>query len=197
MAYTYAARTDKSFDKVRDFFASKCSGLAVREVSGENEHWHWFLRSDTKIASLRELLRRAVPELKGNGGYSLKDCPEPDRYLQYICKGSGRGRFPEVSWSYGLDLDANKYHDAYWEENQERKRSRKLSVSEKVLAAAKESNCAWDDVRQLCQLYIRQLRTEKKSVNLFAVKAAVRGLQLQLCTDDQAVDELAAQVFVS
>lgn len=199
MAFMYAARTDKEFPKCRDFFQSKCSGFAVREVSGDNEHWHWFLRSDTRINSLRELLRRSVPEIAGNRGYSLKVCDDADRYMQYMCKGDGPDMMPEVVWKVGLDLVDTKFqelHEAYWVENRQARRQRRMTVSEKVLEAAKAANVAWDDVRQLSRLYLKELRAQKKAVNLFACKAAIRGLQLQLCPDDSAIEDLSAQLFI-
>lgn len=199
MAFTYAARTDKEFIKCRDFFASKCSGFAVREVSGDNEHWHWFLRSDTRIQSLRVQLTRAVPEIGGNRGYSLKACDDDTRYMQYICKGDGPQMMPEIAWRHGIDLTDEKFeelHQAYWAENRENRRQRRMTVTEKVIEAAKAQNVAWDDVRQLSRLYLMELREQKKAVNLFACKAAIRGIQLQLCPDNSAIEDLSAQLFM-
>ena len=107
-----ALRTDSEFDAVKAVIvASDYSGFAVREVAGDNEHWHWYLEGDKykTIRSFRTILLRKVPALVGNAGYSLKACDEKyENYWKYMCKGDSEGHGPNIAWSHGLLFSLNR-----------------------------------------------------------------------------------------
>lgn len=194
--YHYAIRTDKDFPSVKAFFDSEpnVSGFAVREVSGENEHWHWFVRCSRKAQPLRVALTKKVPALKGNGGYSVKECDaDYVKYQRYMCKGEAPEVPAEIAWSLGVEWTQEKFdalHEEYWAENHRMKKRRVGSVQDHVVDEAKRTAVAWDDRRALTKMYIKELVARSKPINIFAVKSSVRVIQCLLCPDDNALEEI-------
>lgn len=200
MAHKFALRTDKAFDQVKQFIESKqISGWCVREVSDQNEHWHWFLETDIKEASFRVLLKRAVPELKGNGSYSVSAVKDVEKYERYMAKGESEGVGPEVAWRHGLLHTPDRIdelHEEYWTENARLKKRKKGSVMDCVLDQCRREEVSWEDRKKIFDLYLRELVSRNRPVNMFAVKAAVNGLQIQLCPTDAAINFFVDQSAV-
>lgn len=201
-AYKFALRTDRSFEAVRDFVVSKdISGFAVREVATDNEHWHWFLETRMKMNSFRELLRRAVPDLRGNGGYSVSQVKDESKYLRYMCKGDADGQGCEVAWKHGLlytDEKIEELHTEYWTENRAMKKRRVAGgVLDAVIDQCKEGAVQWDERKAIGEMYIKELVARSKPINLFSVKSAVNLIQVKLCPDDSAIKELAERFIVA
>lgn len=192
--FTYALRTDKHFDKTRDFIAGYCSsGWSVREVAGENEHYHWFLKCSKKVEAFRIALIRAVPELKGNAGYSISVVKDEDKYLRYMAKGDADGTGCSYAWKHGLEWTPEKLeelHQAYWTENRKLKKRKTGTVTDWVLDKCKADEIKWEDRRTITAEYIRELVRRDKPVNLFSLKSNVNLITVKLCPNDDALDQL-------
>lgn len=191
-----ALRTDKAFLAVKDWVEKEAlTGFAVREVAGENEHWHWLLRDvrERKLHALRVKLTRAVSELTGNGSYSLTECRDVEKYERYLCKGESEGAGVEIAWRHSLeytDAWVEDTHKAYWSENRRLKKKRGMGVMDHVIDEARRLNVPWSNRAKIGELYIRELAARSKPINTFAVKAAVNGIQVQLCPGDEAIKQL-------
>lgn len=199
--FHYAVRTDKDFPAVKAFFenSTDVSGFAVREVAGDNEHWHWYIRSSRKAQPLRVALTRAVSSLKGNGGYSVAECRDIEKYHRYMCKGDAPEVPAEHVWSKGPEWNQDKFdslHEEYWAENQRMKKRKVGSVQDHVVDEAKRNCTAWDDRRALTKMYIKELVARSKPINTFAVKAAVRVIQCLLCPNEDAIEEVVNAALV-
>jgi len=190
----YALRTDKEFDKTRDFIVGYCqSGWCVREVSGDNEHYHWYLKCTKKVEAFRIALIRAVPELKGNAGYSISVVKDEDKYLRYMAKGEADGTGCSYAWRHGLDWTDEKLeelHQAYWAENRRMRKRKVGTVTDYVLDYCKQEKLKWDDRRTITAEYIRELVRRDKPVNLFSLKSNVNLIQCKLCPDEDAIETL-------
>lgn len=199
--YKLAVRIDKEVSKFTSFLSDKqISGWGVREtVAGANEHWHFYVETLIKPVSLRVLMKRAIPELVGNGAYSVQDVKDMDKYLRYMAKGESEPVMPEVVWKSGplwTDLKIEELHDDYWQENQRLKKRRVESVVDTVLDACKDGGVAWDDRTAIAELYIKELVARHKPINIYSVKSSVNLIQVKLCPDDSAIRDLAAQVHI-
>jgi len=172
------------------------SYLVVKELEDSNPHFHCYLRTTRKLPAVRAALKRAFPELNGNGSYSVSQCRDVTRYLRYMLKGDSASEMPQVVAAQGLEYQSDEWqkaqHDAYWEENEQLGRRRKLMpVAEAVLAACKEKKLRWDDRDGIAELYIRELVSRDKAINLFSVRSNTSLLQCKLCPDDTAIKLLA------
>lgn len=199
----YALRTDKCFDAVKDWVvAQNFTGYSVREtVEGEgNEHWHWILVTDKRISQVRTSFNRAVPECKGNASYSLSLVKDVEKYKRYMAKGDHEGVLPEIAWSHGLDWTSEEFerlHEAYWEENRKLKKRKTGSVTDHVVDLCKAQNVRWDDRLKIGDLYIRELVERHKSINLFSAKSAINLIQILLCPNDDAFNEMSSRLLVA
>jgi len=189
-------RTDTCFPEVKAWvIAQGFGGFAVREtVVGENEHWHWLLETEKKIQAVRTSLNRAIPDLKGNGKYSLTEVKELDKYEKYLCKGESEGTGCEVAWRNSLLYDETKVealHAAYWEANKKMKKRTHGSMIDFVVDAAKEAEVQYGQREKLSKIYIRELGKRGKPINLFSIRSNLNSIQLALCPDDTILDQLA------
>lgn len=195
-----ALRTDKCFDQVKAWVEKlQLTGFAVREVAGDNEHWHWLLEDGRKrkIHAIRVSLTREVQELNGNGAYSLSECRDLDKYERYLCKGESEGAGPEVAWSYGLRYTPaylEELHTRYWDANRNLRKRRTTGVMDYVIDECKRRNLNWNDRSDIGEVYIRELVARDRPINTFAVKSAVNLIQVKLCPTDEALKQLAELV---
>jgi len=200
--YQLAVRTDGEFVNMRKWLDNlDASGWCVREyVEGEdNEHWHWYIETKLKAASFRVELKRKAPGLKGNGSYSVAEVRDEQKYLQYMAKGPSKEIMCEVDWTKGLrwtDEKIIELHDAYWEVNAKIKKRKAGSIADHVIDICKEQRVEWSDRRTIAKEYIKELVAQSKPINLFSMKANVNLIQVKLCPNDDAIDELAAQVHI-
>lgn len=196
--YDIAIRLDAS-DPARLLGVLSSDGgsyLVVKEMEDENPHFHVFLRSARKLPAVRAALKRAMPELNGNGSYSVALCRDVERYHRYMMKGEAAAVMPQVVGAFGMQFSDEVWqqdtHDAYWRENEEIGRRRKLvPVAEAVLQACRDANIRWDAREKISELYIRELLSRDKAINLFSVRSHVSLLQCKLCPDDSAIKDLA------
>lgn len=193
--YQYALRVDKCFSSVRDFLVSKdCSGWGVREVSGSNEHWHFYLETSMKAPAFRVALVRACPDLKGNAGYSLSVIKDVDKYLRYMAKGESDGSGCAYAWRNGLmwtDEKLEELHAGYWTENRALKKRKVGSVLDAVVDKCKADAVRWDDREGISEVYIREVVSRDKPINLYSIRSGVNLVQVKLCPDDKAIKVLA------
>lgn len=198
-ALRYCLRIDHHYDETLQYVESHgMSGWAVREVSGDNEHWHWYLETDVfkNANAFRQSLTRKVPALKGNGSYSLKECDENyERYWQYMAKGDSNGSGVVPAWRHGLlwtDEKLEELHEAYWAENSQVAKKRKLGpIRDVVLEKAKAAGLTWEQPYAIQKIYIKELIARHKPINVFSVRAACNLIACLLAPNvDDAVDRL-------
>lgn len=198
--YKLAIRVDKAVDRVIGFFGEKVvPGFGVREVAGENEHWHFYVETALKPNSFRAALRRKIEDLVGNGAYSVAECRDVDKYLRYMSKGDGPDLLPEIVWKFGpmwTDEKVEELHQEYWAENAAMKKRRTESVVDVVIDRCKALRIAWDDRSYIAEEYIKELVERSKPINIYSVKSAVNLIQIKLCPDDSAIKQLASQVHI-
>lgn len=206
---SYALRVDvKSPDDLQTL-SSWLSGVAtvffvVREDHGNNEHFHVYLESETRLSSLRQSFKRKFPDHVGNDGYSMKECDgEIEQYHNYMCKGESEHGFPDVCLRHGMaytDEWVEERHAAYWVKNQELARAsearKKLAdygnVVEKLELEAKRKGYTGRDREELAKLYIRMYAGAKKPINVFHAKGVINTVAVLL--DECNVDVLASEI---
>lgn len=196
MSLRLALRTDDCFPKVVEWVTKHgYGGFAVREgVESDNPHEHWLLFCGPKtVKAIRSLFNREIPELRGNGKYSMSEVDDLDKYARYMCKGRADYLKPTVVWRDTMTYDDAKIselHEAYWKENKSLKRKRGGSMIDKVVDAAKEKQIHYENRRELARVYIKMLVEEAKPINLFSIRANLNAVQCALCPDDTVVDAL-------
>lgn len=200
--YDLAIRLDssESADLVRFLSADGGAYIVVAEKLEENPHFHVYLRTTRKPNAVRVALKRAIPGLNGNGSYSVSVVRDVQRYYQYIMKGESREEVPVVEAAHGMEHCSEDWrkvmHDAYWDENEETARRRKLlPVAEAVLAQCKEAKIRWDDIEGIGKIYIRELVRRDKAINIFSVKSNCYLIQVKLCPDESAIELLAGKLI--
>lgn len=191
----YALRVDGEFEKVKDWVDRQgYGGFAVREtVGGANEHWHWLLETDKALHAVRCSFNRAVPELSGNGKYSLTLVKDADKYEHYLCKGGSEGQVPEVAWRNSIkftDEKIGELHDEYWQANRALKKRKVGSMIDWVVDEAKRLEISWNDRAKISEIYIRELGARGKPINLFSIRANLNTVQMSLCPDDTILHQL-------
>lgn len=192
----FALRVDDCFDAVKDWLNTQgFGGFAVEEhVDGGNRHWHLLLETSKQISAVRTSLNRAVPNLKGNGKYSLTEVKDVDKYRKYMAKGESDGQAPAVVWRNSIlytDEYVENLHAAYWEANRKMRKRKAGSMVDHVIDAAKAAGIQWDDRKKLARLYISMLAEHQRPISLYSVKASLNTVMCALCPDDKAVDLLA------
>lgn len=176
------------------------SYLVVREKEEDNPHFHVYLRTARKISAIRTAFKRAFPELKGNGSFSIAQCRDVEKYVRYMLKGDSDVELPNVCLANGIQFTdpdwVKEQHAAYWAVNEEINRRRKLlPVAEVVLAEAKKLGLKWDAVESIGKIYIKELVARDKAINIFSVKSHVALIQVKLCPNDEAIDFLAGRLL--
>lgn len=196
-ALRVALRTDDCFDGVLAWVDKHgFGGFAVREGDGtDNPHVHWLLFVANKtLKAVRSLFNRELPDLRGNGKYSMSEVDDLDKYVRYLCKGESDYVLPVVAWRNTLTYDDAKVkelHSAYWEENKKiRKKRIRGSAIDAVIDICKDEQIHWNDRRKIAEKYIRMLGEQGRPINLFSMKANINAVQVALCPDDTIVNAL-------
>lgn len=172
--------------------------LVVKESPDGNPHYHAVLHTNAKLAAVRMALKRLLPA-GGNGAYSCTNVRDLNKYQRYMMKGDSRQSQAEIvdanGWTYQDPSWQEECHDSYWDENDEITRKRKAApVIEVVLQKCKEAKYGWHNRAAIAAVFIRELSGRDKSINIFALKAQVNLVQIKLCPDDSAIDDLAGQI---
>lgn len=176
--------------------------FCVREDADSGSHFHAVLRTDRKINAVRTAWKRHFPELTGNGSHSIVIVRDLDKYHRYMCKGASPAHYPEVCGANGIqyqDLEwQNAQHEAYWSENARTAGMRKkLPIPEAVYQACRDANVSWFDKEGIAKIYIRELVSRDRAINTFAVRSSVQLIQVKLCPDETALEDLARSVACS
>lgn len=191
-----ALRTDSALTAVLAWLAGLAAGgFGVREVAGDNEHWHWLVESDKTYKAVRVDFNKKVPELKGNGAYSMSEVEDVEKYERYLCKGESSGAGPEVVWRNSVKYTEEKLselHEAYWAENRSLKKRKVGSMVDFVVDAAKRDGITWNQRSKLAEIYIKELGVRSKPINLFSIRANLNAVQYALCPDDACLNELCS-----
>lgn len=201
--YDIAIRLDgtDSASLIRFLDADGGAYIVVSEKEQENPHFHVYLRSSRKISAIRTAFKRAFPELKGNGGFSIAQCRDVSKYHCYIMKGESCEELPQVVAAHGMQFTnlewQKEQHAQYWSVNEEINRRRKLlPVAEVVLSECKRLNVKWDDVESIGKIYIKEFVARDKAINIFSVKSYCQLIQVKLCPNEQAIDLLASKLLI-
>lgn len=173
--------------------------LVVKELEGSNPHFHAVLHSVRKLAAVRQAIKRAMPQLNGNGSYSVASVRDLAKYQRYMMKGESAETMPVVIAAHGMMYTdpswQEEQHDAYWEENEVLTRKRKASPAfDVVLQQCKVRQISWSNREAIAREYIKELASRDKGINIFALKSQVNLIQIKLCPDDSAIEDLARQV---
>lgn len=197
----YAIRIDGDSATALIEALDKDSGayLVVKELEASNPHFHCVLHSVRKLAAVRAALKRAMPELNGNGSYSVSLVRDLAKYERYMMKGESVEVMPVVTAAHGMTYASSDWHkeqhDAYWAENALITTARaKRPLVETVLLQCREKQYRWDNREVIAAAYIRELVSRDKPINIFAAKAAVNLIQVKLCPNDNALEDLARNV---
>lgn len=199
MSNVYAIRIDGQFtEDIKQFFTKDGgSYLVVKELENSNPHMHAVLHSDRKPQALRMALKRVLPS-SGNGAYSLSVVKDLDKYQRYICKGAALDVMPEVLAAYGMEYGDDDWvkncHESYWDENERISKRRRLeNVDDVVLEIVRQQSIDWSNREKIAEVYIRELASRNKPINLFSLRSKINLLQIKLCPTDAAITDLAAR----
>lgn len=204
----YALRVDISDNARRDsvvsWLAAHGSYVLVQEGGTDNPHVHALLESTMAVRMLRQDLRRKLPFLVGNGDYSLTLARDAEKYERYICKGESESELPVVVSRMGVaytEAWVKERHSEYWQLQKDYKARHKRkglhssTIVEKVEEICKNKNIRWDKEFDIGAEYLRLVSEGKKGVNIHQLRSTVKGVQLQLCPDDAAIQRLLEEAF--
>jgi len=94
------------------------------------EHYQGIVKYKSQQA-LRQYVKRKLPNIKGNGAYSIKDCKEEITKLKrYFCKGTHNELPTIIKNSLFPELVIEDEWFQYWEQNKELKTK---TVSKKTI----------------------------------------------------------------
>lgn len=206
----YALRVDYgASDKQRlsDWLSANCGGYLVcyEEVVDENPHVHVVLYSEKNIDTLRKSFKRAFDDKRGNGAYSLKACDaNVDDYIAYICKGVDVDSPPDVILKQGIQFDdeyVEGMHQRYWDRNAQLVRAAgeraaaRGNMVEVVEKLCREQGVRSYERKKIALVYIRQMRAQRKAINIFAARAVVNGVVVALDEEESgATEEIAIAI---
>ena len=199
MALKIALRIDKELAAVKSWLDEKgFGGIGVREVVGENEHWHFLVECDYRnVQTFRTRLTNKIPGLKGNSAYSATAVVDLAKYERYLCKGDSEGVAVEVAWRSSLlytDEKVGALHTAYWTEHKKLRKRKTGSAIDAVVDIAKDENINWERREKLAELYLREQVARNRPVNVFAARNAVNTIQIHLCPDDTAIKRFCEMI---
>lgn len=187
-----------------DWLASHGAYLLVREGGTENPHVHALLQSGLESRMLRQNLRRKLPFLSGNGDYSLTTVKDAEKYERYCCKGESETEGPTVVARMGIEYTdewVSERHAGYWQlqadykARHKRKGLHSATIVEKVEEICKNKSIRWDKEFEIGAEYLRLVSEGKKGVNIHQLRSTVKGVQLQLCPNDDAIQRLLHEAF--
>jgi len=182
-----------------------CGFICAEELAEANLHVHLILDSVEDIKKLRNSLVRAIPQVSGNKGYSLKVCDDDwDGYMRYICKGSSKDETPVIWYRHGLDYTEENIlsaHSRYWVNNDalrensvKRQKVEKANIVEQIEKICKDEGVKSIDRVGIARVYMRLFRDARKGINIFAARAVVNTVSLLLENPDCSETSLAMKI---
>lgn len=162
----------KYVNDVTELFKSPLDQLfLVKEIDASRAHYQGLIKYENKIASLRQLLKYRCPELKGNGGYSVKQTSgEVDDYITYLCKGTSSDGPEIVINNLGIE-DIDERYVKYWEKNKELKK--KLGLVERIVGDSFVLCNNHEDVTRLTRHIIEYYHEQGRIINKVQIRNMV------------------------
>lgn len=211
MSRKFALRVDVVDDAVKPALKAWLDKHSVGYICAEenpegvNKHVHLILDSVEDIKKLRNSLVRALPQVAGNKGYSLKVCDDDwDGYMRYICKGLSKDDEPVIWYRMGLDYTDENIVAAwgrYWVDNDalkansaKRQKVEKGNIVEQVEKICKDEGVKSFDREGVARVYMRLFRDARKGINVFAARAVVNTVCLLLDNPDCSETTLAQKI---
>lgn len=147
-------------------------------VNGENKHYHYYVESLTKSATIRNYIRTYIG--KGNGVYTLGNLDEekPMEYLSYICK-DGNAIFYNIDIK--LQQDVLAYSVRVNDEIKEKKRKKRLSDRQEIFKYLDENLPEFPKPEDVCLLIVNWYVEHEKIIRYFYIKNLV---ETYLCSKD-------------
>lgn len=142
----YAIRIHQEF-AVLDFLQN-LSCFVVLERDATRAHYQGIVAWSKTTQALRAMVKKNCPEAVGNSGYSVKVLKEtPERYIQYLCKGTSTTKPDIVINTMGVQ-DVESLWVQYWLENRELKKKvpEKKSTIEKIKSQFPWTECTCANV---------------------------------------------------
>lgn len=178
---------------------SGCSGYGVRESDAEREHFHFAIRCEKTISTLRKAFVREFPEARGNRAYSLEEARDFERLRRYLAKGVDKDSLPNVVWRNGLYADEyiKVWHDEYWAENATIARAKRKASN---MMAELEQRCrdkriAWDNRDEITEEYATVVKDFGKTYDVNLARRTVRGVMIALCPNDSYRRSMVEQTW--
>jgi hypothetical protein len=189
--------SDETLPKVSAWLSKECDSYVIaEEADASRVHFQGFVYSEKRVDTLSKSLVRAMPENKGNRGYSLRACKEFDRYKRYIMKGTETER-PKVVLHQYVEYSAewaDKLWSDYWAENKRLKNARKSKPLDLQVIAdwAKQNNASRRDIVD------KVLESKRgKAINIYQIVSTVNGVLLLMGGDEaQAVRNAVLEKIV-
>ena len=130
----YAVRIHTEHCDTLDFL-KEYKSFFVLERDASRAHYQGIVEYPRQPASLRALIKKKCPRAVGNAGYSVKQLTEtPERYVQYLCKGT-HNTYPELVLNTMDVTNIVEKHMLYWKEHallKETSTKKKKSVASDV-----------------------------------------------------------------
>lgn len=192
----YALRIDGEHNSALSAIVQQygLKGFGVRENANGNVHCHYLLMSDEglKMPALRKTLLQKMPELRGNGSYSIASVKDLQKYCRYMAKGESAGVGPTVVWQETL-FSIDELHNEYWIENAARYRPT-LPLPDFVVQKARDENVEYTNRSKLAEIWVREAVARKKPLNVFQIRSQLNLIQCMLCPTDQQILNIAGEI---
>lgn len=202
MSQALAIRVDGS-DKQNPLVNFLCldggAYFVVSESCGtENAHCHGVIHTNKKTPAFRMALKRFLG-ITGNGAYSVAEVRDLAKYCRYMCKGTSADVGPVVVSAYGMEYANADWqrgqHAAFWADAAAAGRKRKLeNIMDVVYEECTTQGVEWHQRDRIAKIYINQLVERNRPINVFSAKSAINLIQVKLCPDDSALDNLVSTV---
>lgn len=177
----YKLRVDTdNLDTIEDVLKKYTSKyiVSLENEGKENPHTHSYIETDTKQATLRNVLRKTFGA--GNSSYSLKELDEqsPKEYLAYVIK--------EKNYRHNLSEEvikqAKEYDEKVKEGIKEKKQGRKTQlqkIEEMYAEELKDLPCRGFGIAKITQLVVGYFKETGILVREFAMVSIVQTLSLK------------------
>lgn len=177
------------------------------DTDEQRPHWHALMWSDKTEQNLRVQLTKAIPELKGNKGYSMKklDVDRLAEYERYICHASSRGD-EVIIISAATELDgkyskewAAKQNKEFYDRQDEYKKKQKKSKTPRQVAAAACTEKKIKELKGIAEVLVEAYREAEKPMNVFHMRSEVRLIYVKMNGEkgrDKVVDEILGGIII-
>lgn len=134
MRYLFRIHCDYATKEQLEEFVTDRQCFVVKETDATRDHYQGIIEYESKVASLRALIKKKFPEAIGNKGYSVKTITETEEtVIRYLCKGTADSH-PEIVCNTLNISDIDNIWKQYWDEHKALKKKPKASktILEKI-----------------------------------------------------------------